>query len=265
MIISSEDKNFISNFPSLKFENGDRLLVGELSFVARYNKKSSKRYVIYDKYSSVIEDKYLICDSYDIEIDLFSVNIYRSVRETGRKIEKTAEIRKVTFDYLHYYKDTQKVCVFGYLDEKQDIGLKEFLGEVVIPFFYDQSFYCKYGKWPRGTYSHGCLGILENYYDNIKNKRIDKNISTKCINVLKELSSNRSNETDFKNIIHLLHKKKIKPHWNCVHCGYEKIKGLTERRRHRKPKVSNFNLCHREAYKGLKYLQKNIKEFKLTI
>ena len=264
MVINNDDRNFISNFFELKFGNGEKLLHGRLSFIVSFNKRSNKKYTIYKKFSSKIKDKYLICDSYDIEIDLSSTNIYRSVRETSRKIEKIAEIRGVDLDYLHCYKDG-KVCVFGYLDEKQNISLEEFLGEVVIPFFYDQSFFCKYGKWPRGTYSHGCLGILENYYDNIKNKRIDKNISMKCIDALKELGLKRSNETDFKNIAHLLRKKKIKPYWNCIHCGYEGIKRIIERRRHRKPKVSNFNLCHRDAYKGLKYLQKNIKEFGLTI
>ncbi|MFA5652319.1 MAG: hypothetical protein WC933_03060 [Candidatus Paceibacterota bacterium] len=262
MTINDEDRDFISNFPDLKFKDNDRILSGKLSFIVRFDRKS-KKYSIYNKAFSATKDKYLIKDDYDIEIDLSLDNIYRGVAEVGNKIEGFAKAKNINLRDLHYYVATKKVCLIGYFDEDKDISLKDFIGKVVVPFFYDQSFFNGQGKWPRGQYSHGYLGVLENYRDVMGANKLNEDISIKCINILKEIGMGRE-EFVIGNIRHLLRKKKIKSHWNCIHCGFEKlVRRPNERRRHRKPKVSNFRSCHPKALEGLKILHRNIRKFNL--
>jgi hypothetical protein len=242
MKVDERDLLFLSNFPGLKLKN-KILLYGKLSFYVDFDRRRRK-YIIYNGIPKDASDNF-IHDSYDIEIDLSSVNIYRNVRETGRKIEKVAVLKGKKYEDLHLYKDSQKVCLIGYFDENLNIQLQDFLLTVVIPFFYDQSFYEKFDKWPRGSYSHGLIGILENYHDTFNMEEGEK-ITKKCLYFLKEVGD-YGNKHMLSTICKLIRKKKIRGHWMCL---------CKERKR--------FNICHKKAFLGIRLLKKNIRKFNLA-
>jgi len=268
MQINYGEKEFIKHF-GLNFSEskGKAFLKGELVFSASYDRRSRK-YTFYKPSHAPSNDKYFIKDSYFIEIDLSSDNVYRSVRETGGKINKMAEEMGLPLDKLHKF-PTGELCLVGYFNEKKDIGFREFFSKVVVPFFFDQSFFFKFRKWPRGQYSHACLGILENYYEEIISHdggAIDRNLTEKCILFLNQIAqSNQNNHFGFNSIKKLLNKKKIKPHWNCIGCSEQKKFPWLEpgSRSYRKPKVSHFKVCHQKAFLGIRLLHKNIRKFKL--
>lgn len=284
MHINDNDKLFLSkDFPKLQILRdpiiqikGGIKIKGQLDFIAEFKKKS-REYRLYRNMPN-FQSKYLLRDCYEIEMDISSdKNPYREVKEIGGKIERVAESKKINPCNLHIYVGEQisaenknKVCLAGYLDEIPDISLEEFIGRFVVPFFYDQSFYAKYNKWPMGQYSHGCLGVLENYYD-LVNKHGDSEENTaKCLNILSELKRNKQDVEGVNNIKRLLNKKKIKSHWNCVgaECYNYKFRKPDPRfskssRFYRNPKTSNFQLCHPIALKGLKRLHRDVKKFGL--
>lgn len=264
MRISQEDKQFIEqNFSGLKFyeTNSGLVLKGKLHFVAYYdnNDRSYEIFATNEKYS----DDSIIEDVYDIEIDLTPTsdfNLYRNVRETGGKIQRVADkFRKVIGD-LHVFPDG-KLCLIGYLDENSEIDLRIFLLDVVIPFFYDQSYFSLYKKWPRGEYHHAFLGLFENYYDNIK--KLDskddekiKKLSSQCLNFFHEVA-NLSTANMFiwnkvKKIIanNKSYNKKVRSGKLFCFCGT----GLPR---------EQFSICHRDAYKGFNLLRGNLRKFGL--
>jgi hypothetical protein len=247
MIISNNDKDFVSSyFPELKFvsKNNTPFIEGKLSFVTSLDNREFK---VYDPIAN-IADKNLIKDSYHIEIKFDpNKNIYREVKETGGRLYNATRTKDELLN-LHVYPNNGKLCLIGFLDEDSNIDFKSFLCGVVIPFFYDQSSFEKYGNWPRHYYAHGCCGILENYYDLIKGKNgyTDKGLSVKCIKSLKEVYELYEKDRKF-NIIkkRALYKKNIRPNWKCI-CGQ-----------------SDFKNCDNEMCLSLKILHKNIKEFRL--
>ncbi|MCK9293348.1 hypothetical protein M0P25_04695 [archaeon] len=240
MTINEQDKEFLHNFPKLKLKKKGAVLVGRLSFNASFDRRN-KKYIIYDnKFDGIGVDNF-IHDEYMIEINLSSSNIYRDVREIGNKIKEISQRKNKDCKDLHFNENSQKVCLMGYFDEREKISLMEFLGEVVIPFFYDVSFYDRCNTWPRGSYSHGYLGLLENYYDNIKKQEddYDFNLSQKCIQFLEQ----EVNQTTLNKFRFFLNLKKIK---ECI-CGSKK-------------KLGN---CHCKATNGFVILKRNMNKFNL--
>jgi len=258
MKISNEDRQFIEKYFSelhFYFQDEKIILRGTLSFLASYD-KNKKKYTLYDP-SAKISGKNIIKDSYEIEMDLSrGVNPYREVKEVGGKIIKVAKEKGVkSIVDLHIYKDG-RVCVAGYLDEYVNIEFKSFFGDVIVPFFYDQSWYAKYDEWPRGIFAHSFLGLLENYAVRIKDiKESDMmcELTMRCIDSIihmSELSLGHSESWKklqrFINQGKIFRKKKQNRRSQCL-CGSRKY----------------FPLCHSEAFEGLVALKKNIKEFKL--
>lgn len=59
----------------------------------------------------------------------------------------------------------------------------EFFQRLVIPFFFAQTYYDQYKKWPWPEYSHGPIGMFEAFSDSQK----DRVATTKCVLHLREL------------------------------------------------------------------------------
>lgn len=246
MLIEQKDKDFISEkFPGLKFskKNKKSYLSGKLRFTAKYNFNSGD-YEVLDDLPAINDLENVIQDEYEIEINLSVNNIYRSVTEVGGKILKDSSMH-ISFDGT--------ACVAGYLDEDPNISFYDFICGIVVPFFYDQSYFKKHGIWPRGEFPHGCAGILVNY-----KRKLDLNLpddviiklTKKCIDILKELNDKNLDPKGWNVINSYLSKGSVKGHWGCV-CGKSNLK-LCEK-------------CTKECFNGFWLLNENIKYYQIGL
>jgi len=222
--LTEDDKDWLQKrYPdlSIKSEKDVLVVVGVFTFDAVYN---SCR----------------ISDSYDVQIELKAnaLSTLPRVRETSSRIKQVAKSRKYDLADLHSYTDgTACLCVKP--EEKEyfpdDFCFQKFVEELVVPFFYAQSFFEKNGSWPWETYSHGSLGWLEWYFDQ----------ETPSLNTTKEFVDNLHSQYDWKKIRRALTRKGgVKSHRACL-CGSTK----------------SYLNCHQKAFKGLQRLMINLKVF----
>lgn len=155
------------------------------------------------------------------------------VRETGGRIRAFAEERGLAEIDLHISPD-DSLCLVGALDENTNQSFRDFLDSPVLQFLYDQSYFEKYGRRPRGQYSHGMLGIFENYFD--RREVENGKLLEACLNTLKKSRQ----WPEIKKI--LFRKGNIKGHWQCP-CGSGK----------------RFRDCHENALLGMWCLQSDLK------
>ena len=281
MEISEDNIKWLNQwYPELKvnkFEDHS-VLEGIFRFRVGYNKKR-KKYIFLEQGETPSDGTRVIEDSYKIRITFRkNGNCFREVEEIGGKIKEIAKIKGITdLRELHFYENDSKVCVIGYLDEDLDISFIEFLDRVILQFFYDQSYFRRYDKWPRKVYSHGILGLLENYYYQSRKMSVDTDMTKQC---LKELNKNKNksgkaaemikemlgqgkiprnfSSNGFKMVEEeeetiarfekYMRKKKNNNGWNCISC-----------------KGCRFLDCHKEAFYGLKILKKQMKKQKLKL
>lgn len=110
----------------------------------------------------------LIKDEYEIKIVLpkFGSNDLPKVYETASRITKVAKNKSLPRYDLHFSFD-DSACLYVAGKEKeyfpQGFDLRTFINQLVIPFFYAQTYFEKFDKWPWGEYSHGMLGMFEWY------------------------------------------------------------------------------------------------------
>ncbi len=133
-----------------------------------------------------------IKDAYEIEIT-FSHSRFSAlpqVRETGERIRIVAQERGDKLEDLHinkYLNDTACLCM--QMEEKElfpeGFSLNVFVQQLVVPFFYWQSYLERQGCSPWDGYSHKVEGVLEWYEDN-KTKVSSESLG-KCIDLLREL------------------------------------------------------------------------------
>lgn len=257
MELAKSEKEFIENYFGLTFENkkGRVLLAGNLKFSAIYDFQK-REYKILDPSKEYAHANF-IKDSYDIEIDLENKNIYRSVKETSEKIK--SNVKKLNLNEIQdlHVQEDGRVCVAGYFDERDDISLKDFIIEVLIPFFYDQSYYAKKKIWPRNDYSHGYLGILENYYikikylNPIKDAQKIRELSRRCIYFFADVVKDQkflqylSGALLDKSLI-----QKIASEKKCI-CRIGNDDNMF------------YYDCHSDAHRGFLYLAENVVRFRL--
>ena len=142
-ITDSDIKWLRSDFPNLYYEANSQKILGELDFCAVYDNESG-RMIIADLPE---ETGFLIRDVFEVEIRLddIDVNGWPKVYEVGRKYRQIAKKCKVPIIDLHIYPKDGACCLgIKYRDNKQ-LGIKEFLHELVIPFFYRLSYTDKFG------------------------------------------------------------------------------------------------------------------------
>ena len=245
MEITEKDKDVILGmFPKLKFisQNNEILLVGNLKFAAKYL-KNLNNYKLLGSNDKTAEIK----GEFKIEIDFSKTNPYRAVFETGGKIESLAKKLNKNLLGLHAKQNGKKdyinVCIAGYLQENQNINLVRFVCEIVVSYFCDLVVFEKEGYWPRGEYSHGALGVLENYSD-LLNTENEKTLTEKC---LRELIDQKQEFEILKRF--LFYKRKLSGNWKGF-CKNDPDKKLRD-------------FIGQKAFDGLWKFKDNLKKFNL--
>lgn len=119
----------------------------------------------YDSDSNSIYGDLAVCknDIYEIRIDIRDFpDAFPFVCETGERIPQCAD--------RHIYSNT-KTCCFTTSANAQILlktkikTLLDFIKEIVIPYFLNNSFYEINGFYADSTYSHGIDGIIEGYME----------------------------------------------------------------------------------------------------
>lgn len=242
--ISKAERNWLkNNYPKLKFQK--KLfkpipkVVGNLEFDMSYNKKNSSYSIHYD--NKYIPEDFRIKDSYQIEIILErnKLSLLPKVKETGNRILKVAEKRELNHRDLHI-DSNGSVCLCVRIEEKKYLpkgfNLKDFFHELLIPFFYWESYFEKFNKEPWEHYSHEELGLLESYAEM---EIVDKDVIEGVLLNL-SLSKNWERYKDW-----LFQKRgNIQGHWDCL-CGSSK----------------EIRKCHPKVFQGLWNLKRDIKKF----
>jgi len=236
MVISDEDRQWlIKTFLGLNIgssENG-YIITGCLEFSAAFD-ELGKEYRINPSEEDSLR---LICidDKYEIKIQIFhDENKYPQVWETNKRITRQAQKHGLNIFDLHIYKSGE-VCLVGPFDMNSNLAFREFINGPVIQFFYDQSYFERFGRWPRGQYSHGIFGLFENFHDHIST--LSDNLVLDCLQHM----ARQSNWSQF--IDYIVLKERVQGHVDCP-CGSKKI----------------FRDCHQGAFRGLWNLQKYIKD-----
>lgn len=140
-------------YPGLHYriEKNNGTWEGALAFTGRYD-------------SIRIKDCFEIC----IELPRNS-HIFPLVKEVGGRIEKIIVDRKLRDKKDLHVNPNGTICLCPRPQEKRifpsGINLREFINKLVIPYFFQLSYFEKNGKWLWGQYSHGEAGIMEYYLD----------------------------------------------------------------------------------------------------
>ncbi len=242
--IQESDLNWLHReYPSLVFTSGNPSIIkGMLEFDMLYE---GDHYVI--KPGDLLKSPKRIKDSYEIEIRLENIqpSTLPQVREIGGRLLAVKEKyqKQFTADVHMYANGTLCLCAFPEEKTKLSKGfnLKDFFEYLLIPFFYAQSYYEKYGQWIWGERSHGPLGLLESYADNRVNGD-NKRLIQEYLDDLKRLPESKPF------IDALLEKDKVKGHRDCF-CG-SKIK---------------LRRCHSVAFQGLWHFKEDIRKHKIII
>ena len=196
LTVKDEDKIWLrSNYSALNFsfgQDGVLELSGPLNF-RMLPKKDKSGYVInpleehlaLGNPEDLIEDRYLI----NIRFEKGKKSGVPKVFETDSRIESSVEKwKKKSKADVHLYED-DSCCLCVKMEEKENLpngfNLPDFFNNLVIPFFYAQSYFESVGEWPWGEYSHGVLGGFEWYY-NEKKGELSKEEMDAFIDFLKE-------------------------------------------------------------------------------
>lgn len=239
--LTDEDIAWIrAYYPSLRFRrSGIREIVeGSFEFTAAYD-ELRQQYLIHP--DDVLNPKIMVIqDKYEIRITPPRLDAkLPMVQETGGRIRNVAKERGLATIDLHLYPNNA-VCLVGPLYDEPVQSFPDFLYGPVLQFFYDQSYFEKFGRWPRGAYSHGIPGVLENYLEQreCRNGRLIK----RCLGKLM-----RSH--DWPKVRHLLMgKESAMAHCACF-CGSNR----------------EFRDCHSQALKGLRKLQEDMRSTRICL
>ncbi len=202
--LTENDRIWINNhFPNLKYNSCHEfnLLSGYIEINGYYNKITDE--FIHNPPTSYT-GKYKIEDRYKIKVDFqdSSNAVLPKVKEIGGRIKEVSNKKHIALCDLHINKN-DTTCLCGNHDQLDFISngfkIDKFLWELVIPFFYDQSFFEKYNEWPRGTLSHGVPGERENLLQRFPKLRLYID-----------------NDKKYSRLLKLFKAKKIKQNWKCI-------------------------------------------------
>lgn len=176
------------------------MITGDFQFKASFDDRN-QRYTI----NPQDDNSQIISDCYKLRIEVSPNNDFPDVFETENRIPSEQD--------FHKNPDDRSLCLVGPFDRLKKFSIEEFLDGPVLQFLYDQSYFKKYNIWPRGEYSHGTLGLIENYYEKIS---LIPDINEKCLILL-------SRSSDFEKYRAVLAGQgKIKSHHQCI-CGSGQI------------------------------------------
>jgi hypothetical protein len=228
LVVNENDKKWLQEkYPGLTInrENGIQVVAGEFHFDADYQGER-------------------ITDIYEIRIELLGSNLsdLPKVFDIASRIKRNSKERGIPLSDLHTNKDGS-ACLCVRLSEADyfpnGFSFQKFIEELVVPFFYGQSYFEKSGNWPWETYSHGIFGWLEWYFDQIE---ITSGITGEFLKKLKSTQVWELIQSE------LIKDCGIKGHHSCI-CGSKKI----------------YRNCHNKVFRGLWKLHQDSKEFGILI
>ncbi len=240
------------NYPELNLVKGEDfdVIKGNFIFKASFNTESKK--IIINPTGNFFNE-YLIEDQYEIEIPMYfkEKSTFPPIKEIGNRMINFSLFNKINPADLHINKDTSLCLCSPILEEyylPNEFNLRNFINNLLIPFFYSNSYFEKTRKRLWKDYYHGFLGIIQSY------KNIQRPItSAKILEVIDSIKffcakdAEITNINKFNSIKEQLKKKKVKGKQSC-YCGSNKT-------------LLN---CHPEALEGLQLLNMDIKEKKIT-
>lgn len=167
----NEKKWLNTRFPKLKINETEKgfTLDGDLIVDMFYDESSGGKSIIFpyeDKHSS---DQY-IYDVYQVRVDYLNIHFIPEVYETSGRIKAFAQRKNIELPDLHVnYLGNLCLCPkpLERVKLNDSYNIQDFFTVLVIPFFYSQSYYEKFNRWPWKDYSHGDPGILECYAEYI--------------------------------------------------------------------------------------------------
>ena len=170
---SSDDRKWLSKeHPSLKVEENieSTTVSGRLNFEMTYEPDSGK-FLVFPK--SHKGKGVLIKDQYKIRIVVPKTTTpdLPKVYAIGSRITKVAKQKSLpTYDLHFNFDDSACLYVAGKENEyfPNNFDFRIFINQLVIPYFYAQSYFQKFDEWPWGEYAHGILGMFE-WYNEQKN------------------------------------------------------------------------------------------------
>jgi hypothetical protein len=155
-------------------------------------------------------------DVYEIVISLNDSEALPEVRETGGRLAKTLTKWKVEDRAdLHFYGDGSLCLCVGTEIPKhlpRGFNIPDFFNNLLVPFFFYQSYFEKFGKEPWSSYGHGDMGILESFQNESEATEIISDDTVK--RYLSHLSSKTKGKLDTGVL--------MKGHHLCI-CGSMKI------------------------------------------
>ncbi len=243
LILSDKDKNWLQvQYPDLKiFKNNAGIveIAGNFRFSMVFLGEG-KPYIINPQkdYPEGIR----IDGEYKIKIELQKSKFSNlpQVYECGNRIKKVAQNKGLGLEDLHI-NPNGAACLCIQEEELENLpngfNLEDFFNNLLVPFFYAQSFFEKRGIWPWGQYSHGVWGLIEWYskQDNSTQKTTKSFIEKR----LKKYVS------EWQLLSKLLDPKyKVKGHHQCI-CG----------------KNEKFRKCHKDVLHGIWKLKQDIAKF----
>lgn len=215
--ITEKDRKWVEvYFPCLAFQGDSPLsLIGILKFDAIYDSEEGQ--FIVNPGERVDYHGERIQDSYEVEV-IFKASEFSSlpqVYERGGRIDRVAQERRIKRVDLHI-NPNGAACLCLKTKEKEHLPngfcLPDYIQNLVIPFFYEQSYYEKHSRWPWGEYSHGDLGYLEGYGENTASASVES--VAECITLLKKYKK----QWDKYRELLSTRKRKLKGHHLCF-CG----------------------------------------------
>ena len=154
-----------SEFPGLGCDSEAALIEGELELRAAYDGEAGKLLIGSDDATASMET--YLCDSFSIRIELDSLdqNGWPQVYEVEGRHERIAEQERIDGIDLHFF-GNGSCCLGLQLLAERRTTLREFMDEMVIPFFYRLAYTDRYGirasrqhLWDE--YDHGDLGFQQ--------------------------------------------------------------------------------------------------------
>ena len=154
-----------ASFPNLRYDSDAGIIAGELDLRAAYDSEREKLRIGSDEATMSMES--YLSDSFSIRIELDSLdpNGCPTVHEVGGRHARIADRENVAIIDLHFFPDG--ACCLGLqLLSNRRTALKEFMDEMVVPFFYRLSYTDIYGleaarEFLWAEYSHGAPGVRE--------------------------------------------------------------------------------------------------------
>jgi len=242
--LEKDDEDWLrANYPELQIKKGvDSIPVieGLLHFDMVFYDEN-KSYIIKPEAEHLTRG-HRIQDEYKIEI-VFKTSEHSNlpqVYERGNRIEMVSKNRSLKPEDLHI-NPSGAMCLCLNIQEEDYLpngfNVADFFNNLVIPFFYAQSFFEKTKIWKWGQYGHGSIAFFEWY---LKQEAIGKEKVEKLIVHMKK----RTDWVKFQ--LYLLPSTLIKGHHECLCGSKDKLK---------------FRNCHKNALHGLWKLKKDIKDF----